>query len=98
MSTEPLDPVERACLLQERAVEALVEGRPAEAERLLREAASLVERAEGPDSPDLAALLADLGRVLEDRCDYAGAEDCFHRAAAIAESIGPTDDEDLERL
>src|SRR5262249_36838861 len=98
MSTEPFDPIERACLLQERAIEALAEGRRDEGERLLREAASLVEEADGPNSPNLASLLNDIGSVLENRCDYAGAEAGFRRAAAIAESIGPTDDDDLERL
>jgi hypothetical protein len=62
-SVDGTDPVERAYLLRRRAFAEIAEGRHAEGERLLGEAAVLIEAACGPESPDLATVLDDLDRA-----------------------------------
>jgi tetratricopeptide (TPR) repeat protein len=95
---------DEACRLHDAAVEVYGAGRGAEAEELFRRALALFEQVEGPDHPDVAATLGNLGALLEDRCDYLGAEECYVRAAAITEAIEEDgfknyeDDEDVARL
>lgn len=95
---------DEACRLHDAAVEAYGGGRSDEAEELFRRALALFEQVEGPDHPDVAATLGNLGAVLEDRCDYLGAEECYVRAAAITEAIEEDGfknyegDEDVARL
>src|SRR5215470_17653368 len=94
---------DEACRLHDAAVEAYGAGRVGEAEELFRRSIALFEQVEGPDHPDVAAVLGDLGAVLEDRCDYQAAEECYVRAATITEAIEPEpkiyeDDEDVARL
>src|SRR5215471_3922302 len=78
---------EEACRIHDAAMEAYGGGRVDEAEELLRRAIAIFEQVEGPASPDVAAELGNLGAVLEDRCDYQAAEECYARAATITEAI-----------
>ena len=78
---------DEACRLHEAAAEAYGGGRLDEAEELFRSSIALFEQVEGPEHPDVAAALGNLGAVLEDRCDYPGAEECYVRAAAITEAL-----------
>src|SRR5262245_19364011 len=95
---------DEACRLHDVAVEAYGGGRIDEAEDLFRRSIALFGQVEGPASPDMAAALGNLGAVLEDRCDYAAAEECYVRAATITEAIegdgfkNYEDDEDVARL
>ncbi|MDQ3011672.1 MAG: tetratricopeptide repeat protein, partial [Acidobacteriota bacterium] len=99
LSAQPLaDPAEQAVSLHEAGVEAYHAGRAAEAERLFLSAVELFETHDGADSPDVAAVLNDLGAVAEDRCDYETALQRFRRAAEIIEPLGDSEDEDLQRL
>jgi len=92
------DPVEEACELNDAAVACYREGRAEEAEELFRRALRLLEEAEGENSPDVANVLSSLGAVGEQRCDYAGAEESYARAAAIMDAHEESDDEDVRRL
>jgi tetratricopeptide (TPR) repeat protein len=94
---------DEACRLHGAAIEAYGSGRMDEAEELTRRALALFEQAEGRDHPDVAAVLGDLGAMLEDQCRYMAAEACYVRAAAITESMEVAskideDDADIERL
>jgi len=60
------------------------------AERLLRAALIVRERTFDPEHLEVAAKLNDLGRILRDKDDLAGAEACFQRTLAIREKkMGP---------
>jgi tetratricopeptide (TPR) repeat protein len=93
-----------ACRLHDAAVEAHGAGRFDEAEERFRRSITLFEQLEGPVSPDVAVALGNLGAVLEDRCDYLAAEECYVRAATITGAIEEDgfknyeDDEDVARL
>src|SRR5262249_2915493 len=76
-----------ACRLHDVAVGAYGGGRIDEAEELFRRSIALFEQVEGPTSPDVAAALGNLGAVLEDKCDYPAAEECYIRAAKITDAI-----------
>src|SRR5215471_7291936 len=94
---------EEALRSHDAAMEACEGGRVDEAERLFRRALALFEQVDGGEHLDAAAVLGDLGAVLEDRCDYLAAEECYVRAATITEAIEVeskiyTDDEDVARL
>jgi len=64
----------------------------ASAEQYLRQAASLQEARLGPNHPDLANTLNNLGIVCERTDKSADAEACYRRAYAIARSTLPGDD------
>ncbi|HKC85909.1 MAG TPA: tetratricopeptide repeat protein, partial [Blastocatellia bacterium] len=95
---------DEACRLHEAAVEAYGAGRVDEAEELFLRSIVIFEKAEGPEHPVVAAALGNLGVVLEDRCDYLAAEECYVRAGTITEAIeedgfkNHEDDEDVARL
>src|SRR5262249_46581236 len=95
---------DEACRLHDAAVEAYGGGGPVGAGGLFRSAIALFEQVEGPEHADVAAALGNLGAVLEDRCDYPDAEECYVRAAAITEAIEEDNfknyegDEDVTRL
>ncbi len=94
---------DEACRLHDEAVEAYGSGRIDEAEGLFFRSLALFEQVDAPDHLDVAAVLGNLGAVLEDRCDYTAAEECYVRAAAITEAIEDNsknyeDDEDAARL
>src|SRR5262245_61353687 len=95
---------DEACRLHGVAVEAYGGGRVDEAEELFRRSIAIFEQMEGPEHPDVAATLGNLGAVLEDRCDYLAAEECYARAEAITKAIEEggfknyEDDEDVARL
>ncbi|HEX8335131.1 MAG TPA: tetratricopeptide repeat protein, partial [Pyrinomonadaceae bacterium] len=92
------DPVEEACELNDAAVESFRAGRAEEAEELFSRALDMLTESEGEESPDVANVLSSLGAVGEHRCDYAGAEGHYARAAAIMEAHADSDDEDVRRL
>ena len=54
------DPIDLACRLNDEAVSCYNEGQNKKAERLFRRAISLLEEAEGPDSPDVANVINSL--------------------------------------
>lgn len=94
---------DEACRLHDAAVGAYRAGRVDEAEGLFRRSLAFFEQAEGPDHLDVAAVLGNLGALLEDKCDYQAAEECYVRAAAITEAIEDDsqsyeDDRDVARL
>src|SRR5262245_3361634 len=94
---------DEACRLHDAAMAAYSGGRINKAEKLFRRSLALFEQAEGPDHPDVAAVLNNLGALLEDRCDYLAAEACYVRAAAITEAVeedskNNKDDQDVARL
>ncbi len=62
----------------------------AEAAEMLRQAVQVGEEALGPDHPDVATRVNNLGRVLQDQGDLAGAKACGERALRITEDThGP---------
>lgn len=90
------DPIERACQLHEAAIGCHADGKTLEAESLFRRALQLLERTEGKDSPDVAAVLNDFAGFYAQQCDYTRAEQLYHRAAGIMETMDG--DEDVTRL
>ena len=69
------------------AEQAALAGDYAAAERLLRDAAGLQEASLGPDHPELANTLNNLGVVYEVTEKPDEAERCFRRASAIAAAV-----------
>jgi hypothetical protein len=97
------DLTDEACRLHDAALEACGAGRNDEAEELFRRSIALFKQVEGPDHPDVAAALGNLGALFEDRCDYLAAEECYVSAETITEAIEEDsfksyeDDEDVAR-
>lgn len=61
-----------------------------ESQRLAERAVAIREQVLGPDHPDIARSLNNLGIVLSDKGDYAGARSAYERALAIRERhLGP---------
>src|SRR5262249_31672647 len=90
---------DEACRLHDAAVEAYGDGHIEVAEGFFRRSITLFEQVEGLEHPDVAAALSNLGAMLEDQCDYLGAEECYERAAAIMEVVEDDGaDEDVTRL
>lgn len=57
---------------------------------LLRRVLGILEKVFGPHDPRVATRLNNLGRVLQDLGDMAGARSCYDRALAIDEkAYGP---------
>jgi tetratricopeptide (TPR) repeat protein len=81
------DPVARAVALHEAAIAARLEGRFHEGERACREAVTILESSEGPQSADLANALIEHGRLLERLDRLTEAETALQRAGAILASI-----------
>jgi hypothetical protein len=77
-------PVSEAQSIVENAEQAAAAGNYASAEDLLREAAALQEQTLGPNHPDLANTLNNLGIVCEMTDNPIAAEHYFRRAHAIA--------------
>jgi hypothetical protein len=75
----------------QNAEEAAAAGNYSSAEELLREAAALQEQALGPDHPDLANTLNNLGIVCEMTDNPIDAEHYFRRAHTIATATLPPD-------
>src|SRR5262249_39150947 len=95
---------DEACRLHDAAVEAYGGGRIDEGGGLFRPPVSLFEQGGGPEHPEPGAALGNLGSVMEDRCDYVAAEECYVRAATITEAVEENNfknyegDEDVARL
>jgi len=88
MSDKPRrDPVDAACLMNERAREALAAANLPRAERLARRAVAVMARDVGERHSDHVAALLTLASTLEMRGDLAVAEEAFRRAAAAMEAI-----------
>ena len=66
-----------------------------EGERLYREALAIKERVLGPDLPEIANTLNNLGTVLRRRGDYADAEVAYRRALALYENVVAPDHPNL---
>jgi len=81
------DPVARAVALHEAAIAARLEGRYLEGERACREAVTILEATEGPQSADLANALIEHGRLLERLDRLAEAEAILVRAVAILTAL-----------
>jgi tetratricopeptide (TPR) repeat protein len=81
------DPVERACLLHEQALELRDAGRPADARRVSLRALALFEKHEGKRSPDVANMLVELAGATHDCGDYAAAIRHARRALAILKPL-----------
>ena len=62
-------------------------GRFQEAETQAREAADLSQRILGPEDPQAATTLTNLGGVLQELGDLEGARGCYERARAIDEKV-----------
>jgi tetratricopeptide (TPR) repeat protein len=68
-----------------------VKGEQNEAERLLRRALAIAEKAHGADHPDVAEALHGLGQVLAARGQHDEAQACFDRALDVREKrLGPS--------
>src|SRR5262245_61136364 len=93
-----LDQIIRAVQMRAEAVSLCQEGRAKEAEPLFLSALELFEAHDGAESPDVAAVLCDLGAIAEERCDYEAALERFQRAADIIETISYFDGEDIRQL
>jgi tetratricopeptide (TPR) repeat protein len=78
----------RAIELQERAWNLQAEGNLEEALIACREALSLLEKSEGPESPDVANLLNDLAEIENDRRDFQSALALGERARSIEDALG----------
>jgi tetratricopeptide (TPR) repeat protein len=93
------DPLERGVQLHSEAVAALESGDVDRALAVAGEALTIFESESGPEHPDVANVLGCLGRIHCERSDYASAEACFRRSAAImrevrSQAVGP----DIDRL
>lgn len=94
--TSSHDTIDRACQLHEAGLACYAAGKSREAESMFRRALRLLERAEGPDSPDVASVLNDLAAIYEERCEYTQAGRCYQRAVEIVERV--EGDDEVERL
>ena len=66
------------------------QGRYADAEPLYKRTLSILEKALGPDHPDVATALSNLAELYQDQGRYADAEPLFKRSLSIHEkALGP---------
>ena len=63
------------------------QGRYAEAEPLYKRALAISEKAIGPEHPDVAASLGNLGKLYQAQGRYAEAEPLYNRALLISEKV-----------
>lgn len=77
------DLIKLACRLHQRAVSQRAAGNLDQAESLGQRALALLEKAAGPDHPDVANVLNHLAGVHVDRSEYAKAERLYRRAVRI---------------
>ncbi|MBU1558141.1 tetratricopeptide repeat protein, partial [Patescibacteria group bacterium] len=76
--------------LNEKVVELYQEGKYDEAIHLAKKALELLEKALGPDHPDVAISLNNLAALYRSKADYTRAEPLYVRALAIREkALGP---------
>lgn len=79
-----------ARLLNNTALSLKLAGEYASAEPLYRRALAIGEKTLGPDNPNVATGLSNLGALLQAEGDYAGAEPLYQRALTIHErAFGP---------
>jgi tetratricopeptide (TPR) repeat protein len=72
-----------AIRMHDDAVAAYESGDGGRAESLMLRSLKMLEDAEGPSSPDVAAILSDLGAIYENRSDYTRAERLYKKAVNI---------------
>src|SRR5262245_27241535 len=90
--------VEGASHLHGEAAATCIRDRQDVAERLFRRSLDLFEQSECINLPDVAVMLGGLGAAYEAHCDYASAEECYRRAARIADGIADEGDEGLAQM
>ena len=93
----PRDSADVAVALHDRAVAFYAGGERDKARATCRRALRLMERAVGPDHPDVAAILNSLAAIALDRAEYAEAEALFGRSARIMDAV-KGDDTDIARV
>jgi tetratricopeptide (TPR) repeat protein len=71
------------------------QGRYAEAEPLSKRSLTIIEKALGPDHPDVATSLNNLAELYRDQGRYAEAEPLFKRSLAIREKAPGPDHPDV---
>src|SRR5262249_20130246 len=81
------DPIDAACLMNERAQEALATARLPRAERLARRAVAVMAREGGAGHPHHGAAPPTLASTPGMRGDLAAAEEAFRRSVAAMEAI-----------
>lgn len=86
---ETSDPLECACRLFERGVEALERGDVRAAESLLLDSLEIFEREIGEDSPDVAHILSVLAEVYSNERHFGDAEWCAERSLEIIGRADP---------
>ena len=82
-----LSPAETVRLLRSRALACRVQGNHRKAESLYLQALRLLERAVGPNHPNLVPLLNSLARTCEDQGEYAKAEQFYQRSVGILDGV-----------
>jgi len=82
------DPLDHACALHDRSMDAREEGRFTDALAPALEALALFEEHEGPEHPDVANVLNNLGTVLAELARYDEAETYLRRSVDIMEALG----------
>jgi tetratricopeptide (TPR) repeat protein len=92
------DPAEMAVRLHEDGVIAYRKGLSARAETLFQSALELFEITGGPNSMGVAAVLNDLGTLVENRYDYKTAMEHYGRATDIMTVLRGNTGADLQRL
>jgi len=83
--------------LNRQVIQLYQQGRFQEALQLARQVADLARQHLGPDHPDTAGSLNNLGYLLDSMGDLAGARSCFERALAIHEKALTPDPPDTAR-
>ena len=85
--------------LNKRAIELFETGRYSEAIPLVQRALAILEKALGPDHPDVAASLNNLAGLYQDQRRYGDAEPLYKRSLAILEkAFGPDHPDVAESL
>lgn len=77
-----------ACRLYEQSVAAREQGDYAQAAALAQQALEIFQKEDGPNSPDVANVLNNLGGIHEDRAEYAEAEPLYRTRRHLREGAG----------
>src|SRR4051812_33100752 len=83
---QPRDGSDVAAALHARAVVRYEGGERERARATCRRALRLMERAAGPNHPDVAAILNSLAAISQDRAEYAEAEALLSRSVRILDA------------
>ena len=77
--------LDEATALNQQAIQLYIQGRYSEAIPLAQRTLAIVEKALGPDNPDVATALDSLAQLYSARGRYADAEPLYKRSLAIKE-------------